>query len=79
MLAVGVDRMNHQEVLDKAISLMRFYAAIDDDISRIIGLVQENQDFFGNPPAGQGTIKVAADWLEESISRWKQAVNEVRK
>lgn len=64
--------VNHQEAIDKAISLLRFFSLIDDDISRIIGLVQENQDFFGNPKAGEGTIKIAADWLENQINIWKK-------
>jgi len=63
--------INHQEAIDKAISLLRFYSLMDDDISRLIGLVQENQDFFGDPSAGQGTVKVAVDWLEKSIEQWK--------
>lgn len=44
-----------------------FYLSIEDDIKRLIGLVQDNQDFFGNPPAGQNCIKLAADKLEQMI------------
>lgn len=44
-----------------------FYLSIEDDIKRLIGLVQDNQDFFGNPPAGQSCIKLATDKLEKTI------------
>ena len=42
-----------------------------DNIKRLIGLVQNNQDFFGNPPASQSCIKLVADKLEELIEASK--------
>lgn len=38
---------------------------LKDDLERLINLVQTNQAFFGNPPAGVSCVKVAIDKLEE--------------
>lgn len=40
---------------------------IDPNLSRLYKLVQENQVFFGDPPAGESCVKVVADKLEELI------------
>lgn len=62
--------MNREELLleiQKMLSNLIFYNAIEPDIHRLIGLVQENQSFFGDPPAGASCIKLATDKLEELI------------
>lgn len=51
----------------KAMSKLNWHLSIEKDLYRIIGLVQENQDLFGNPPAGESCIKLAADKLEQDI------------
>lgn len=63
-----------KETLDKLDGILKaltFYESIRSDVHRIIGLVQDNQEFFGNPPAGQSCIKVAADKLEQLIKGQK--------
>lgn len=67
--------MNTDELIvevQRILSNLIFYNAIEPDIHRLIGLVQENQDFFGAPPAGVSCIKLAADKLEELIKASKQ-------
>jgi hypothetical protein len=54
---------------DKLLSDLALYNLVKGDLPRLLALVQNNQDFFGNPPAGQGCIKVAADKLEELMRR----------
>lgn len=47
-----------------------FFSVIEPDIDhlkRLINLVQDNQDFFGDPPARASCIKLAADKLEKLI------------
>lgn len=55
------------EIVQKSLSNLTFYNGIESDIYRLIGLVQDNQDFFGNPHAGQSCIKLAANKLEELL------------
>lgn len=67
--------MNQNELIlevQKILSNLIFYNAIEPDIHRLIGLVQGNQDFFGDPPAGASCIKLAADKLEELIEAGKE-------
>jgi hypothetical protein len=52
---------------DKLLSELALYNLVRGDLPRLLALVQDNQDFFGNPPAGVGCIKVAADKLEGLI------------
>lgn len=52
---------------DKLLSEFALYGLVKDELPRLLTLVQENQDFFGNPPAGENCIKVASDKLEELI------------
>lgn len=60
------------EMLQRELSKLTYYYAIERDIHRLVGLVQENQGFFGNPPAGESCVKLAADKLEELIKGSKQ-------
>lgn len=48
-----------------------YYQIVKPDLERLFALVQSNQDFFGDPPAGESCIKLAADKLEEVVSRWR--------
>lgn len=43
------------------------YLSTEADLTRLLNLVQENQAFFGDPPAGASCIKLATDKLEELI------------
>lgn len=62
----------------KAMSKLNWHLAIEKDLYRIIGVVQENQGFFGvDVPAGESCIRLAADKLEAlategsfGIDRW---------
>lgn len=60
------------EIIDKVIGILIFYKAIEPDIHKLIGLVQENQGFFGHPAAGQSCIKLATVKLEELIKKSKE-------
>ena len=53
-------------------SKVALYLPVGDDLSRLYSLVQENQAFFGDPPAGESCVKLAADKLEELIKASKQ-------
>lgn len=67
--------MNTDELIvevQRILSNLIFYNAIEPDIHRLIGLVQENQDFFGDPTAGVSCIKLAADKLEELVKASKE-------
>lgn len=55
---------------------LTLYLAVETDLPQLINLVQSNQDFFGDPPAGASCIKLAADKLEELIKAGKDAVNQ---
>jgi hypothetical protein len=70
--------MNQNELIlevQKMLSNILFYGSIEPDIHRLIGLVQDNQAFFGDPPAGVSCIKLAADKLEELIKASKNEPN----
>lgn len=54
---------------DKLLTELALYSLVRGELPRLLALVQENQDFFGNPPAGENCIKVAADKLEKLIKR----------
>lgn len=60
------------EAIQKALSKLSWYYEIEADLFRILGLVQSNQGFFGNPPAGESCIKIAADKLEELVEAHKK-------
>jgi hypothetical protein len=47
---------------------------VDPNLSRLYKLVQENQVFFDNPPAGESCVKVAIDKLEELMRRTNDEV-----
>lgn len=49
----------------KAMSKLNLHLSIEKDFYRINRLVQDNQAAFGDPPAGESCIKLAADKLEE--------------
>lgn len=71
--------MSQQETIEhiqKALGKLSWYYEIEADLYRILGLVQSNQDFFGNPPAGESCIKLAADKLEELIKVGKNTSRE---
>lgn len=51
----------------KAMSKLNWYLSIEKDLYRIIGAVQDNQAAFGDPPAGESCIKLAADKLEDMV------------
>lgn len=52
-------------------SRVALYLSVWDDLPHLLNLIQSNQDFFGNPPAGESCIKLAADKLEELIKAGK--------
>ncbi len=67
--------MNQTELaieIQGMLSKLIFFNSIERDVYRLIGLVQENQDFFGEPPAGASCIKLATDKLEALIKASKQ-------
>lgn len=48
---------------------LNFHRDIEPDVQRIIGLVQENREFFGGTRIlGTSCIKAAADTLERVVS-----------
>lgn len=51
--------------------------ALKGDLERLINLVQANQAFFGNPPAGTSCVKVATNKLEELI-RAREIVRDLK-
>jgi len=53
--------------INRAISILNHFKYMNDDIERILMLVQENQSFFNDPLPGDSTIKAAADKLEELV------------
>lgn len=52
---------------DKLLTELALYSLVRGELPRLLALVQDNQEFFGNPPAGESCIKLAADKLEELI------------
>jgi hypothetical protein len=48
-----------------------YYQIVKPDLERLYALVQNNQDFFGDPPAGESCLKLAADKLEQVIGVWR--------
>jgi hypothetical protein len=65
------EKMDLLGVIQTGLIDLSFYLSIENDVHRLIGLVQDNQDFFGDPPAGESCIKLAADKLEELIKASK--------
>lgn len=56
------------------ISALTFLEIVEEPVIKIIGLVQENQWFFGNPRLGNECMKIAADKLEEMIKSAQRSV-----
>jgi hypothetical protein len=48
-----------------------YYQIVKPDLERLYALVQNNQDFFGDPVAGESCLKLAADKLEQVIGVWR--------
>lgn len=57
---------------DKLLTELALYSLVRGELPRLLALVQDNQDFFGNPSAGESCIKLAADKLEELMRRYKR-------
>lgn len=53
-------------------SKVALYLSARDELPRLFSLVQANQAFFGNPPAGVSCVKLIADKLEELIKASKR-------
>lgn len=56
----------------RPMSHIMLFSDIAGDVERILDLVQENEEFFGNLVAGDSKMKAAADKLEELVRGWQR-------
>lgn len=73
---VGQTLCKGKSVKDKirgGVSALTFLEIVEEPVMKIIGLVQDNQWFFGNPGLGDECMKIAADKLEELIKSAQQS------
>jgi hypothetical protein len=57
--------------IETAFQQLYIWEAVSSDVERILELVQNNQWYFGNPPASKKGLAVAADKLDELIKAAK--------
>lgn len=56
--------------LREARLLLMYFEIMYDGVNRIIDLVQNNREFFGNPSDDSLVVDTAADKLEELVSEY---------
>ena len=63
-----------KDKIQGGISALTFLEIVNEPVMKIIGLVQDNQWFFGDPRLGEECMKIAADKLEELIKSAQHGV-----
>jgi hypothetical protein len=59
-----------EDDLERAIGVLKFFRDRKEAITRIIGLVQENPEFFG-AEYNDSCLEKAAEKLEQLVEEWK--------